>query len=309
MRYRVLGKTGWEVSAVSMGCWLLGGQWDPVSEQQGIETVHAALDAGVNLFDTADSYGPGVSEQVLGKALAGKRDDVYIATKVGNWGGWADDRLQFKSVFSVIECCHASLHRLGTDRIDLYQLHIPKPENPEMFVEAFETLKEQGKIRHFGISTNDLWALEAMNTNGTCATLQANYSILARKEETDQFPYCIENNIGVLLRGPLAMGLLSGKFTPETKFTDSVRERFNNGPAREGFLDKLAKVEKLRPLEREGRTLAQAALQFTLAHPAVTCPIPGMRTPDQARNSAASADGELSKEDLELIDQVIPPKG
>ncbi len=308
MRYRTLGKTGWKVSAVSMGCWALGGQWGEISESDAIATVHAAQDAGVNLFDTADSYGLGVSEERLGKALKGRREGVYIATKVGNWARRVNDAPLLNSIYSVINCCHASLHRLGIDTIDLYQCHIGSPERPEIFIEAFELLKQQGKIRQYAISTNSVEAVRAMNANGACAACQINYSILARSAEADILPYCLENNIGVLLRGPLAQGVLTGKFTPETRFTDSVREKWNEGQARENFLQNLQKVERIKPLVNEKRSLVDIALQFVLAHPAVTCPIPGMKSPAQARQNAAAADGELSAEELSLIDSIFPPQ-
>jgi myo-inositol catabolism protein IolS len=308
VQYRTLGKTGWKVSAVSMGCWGLGGQWGPVSEQQAIDTIKAALDAGVNLFDTADSYGMGVSETLTGKALVNKPDGVYIATKVGNWAQREDDAPRLNSKYSIINCCHASLYRLGVDTIDLYQCHVGSPERPEVFVEAFEDLKQEGKIRHYAISTNDLEALKAIDISRGCASCQINYSILSRGAEADILPYCKEANIGVLLRGPIAKGVLADKFTADSQFTDSVRERWNEGSQREQLLKQLEKVEQLRPLVREGRSMVDVALQFTLANPAVTCPIPGMKTPEQARENAGAADGELSPEDLKLIDQISPPK-
>ncbi len=143
MQYRTLGKTGWNVSAVSMGCWGIGGQWGPVEEKQALDTINAALDAGVNLFDTADGYGLGQSEIYTGKALKSKRSEVYIATKAGNWGRRQGDPLGYKTIYSIINCCHASLYRLDTDYIDLYQCHIGTPEHPEIFVEAFELLKKE----------------------------------------------------------------------------------------------------------------------------------------------------------------------
>ena len=310
MEYRKLGKTGWQVSAVSMGCWGLGGQWGEVSEKQAAETIHAAMDAGVNLFDTADSYGLGQSEIFVGKALEGKSDDIYLATKVGNWARRAGDPLGFKSVNSVYECCHASLYRLGMDTIDLYQCHIGSPENPEVFVEAFENLKKQGKIRHYAISTNNVDALKALNSNGDCASCQINYSLLSRSAEADILPYCRGNDIGVLLRGPISQGLLADKFSESTHFGDTVRQKWNpDGAQRQDFLDKLQKVAALRELVPEGMSMAELALRFTLAHPAVTCPIPGMKSPEQARANAAAADGGLSKDVLEKIDAVFPPAG
>ena len=309
MKYRRLGKTGWNVSAVSMGCWGIGGQWGEVSERQAIRTVHAALDAGVNLFDTADSYGLGQSETLLGKALADRRSAGYVATKVGNWARRQDDPPGLKSIYSIIGCCHASLYRLGMDTIDLYQCHVGSPERPEIFVEAFELLKEQGKIRHYAISTNDLSALKAIDVNGQCAACQINYSILNRTAERDILPYCRDHDIGVLLRGPIAQGLLTGKFDETTRFDDMVRSGWNAGGARQTFLSRLAVVSRLRSVLRPGQSMLEMALQFTLAHPAVTCPIPGMKSPEQARANAAAADGELDAEQLDAIAAVCPPEG
>jgi myo-inositol catabolism protein IolS len=310
MQYRTLGKTGWNVSAVSMGCWGIGGQWGPVEEKQAVDTINAALDAGVNLFDTADGYGLGQSEIYTGKALKSKRSDVYIATKAGNWARRQGDPLGFKSIYSIINCCHASLYRLDTDYIDLYQCHIGTPENPEIFVEAFELLKKEGKIRHYAISTNDLESLKALDSEGECASCQIGYSILSRQPEKDILPYCLDNNIGVLLRGPIAQGLLADKFSADTKFddSDSVRDKWNPGESqRDGFLAKLDKVAALRALVPDGTNMVDFALKFTLANPAVTCPIPGMKTPEQAKQNAAAADGALDKAILEKIDTICPP--
>ena len=309
MKQRRLGKTGWDVSAVSMGCWAIGGQWGAVSEQQAIRTVHAALDVGVNLFDTADSYGLGQSEILLGKALADRRDEAYVATKVGNWARRQDDPPGLKSIYSIIGCCHASLYRLGMDTIDLYQCHIGSPERPEIFVEAFELLKQQGKIRHYAISTNDVSALKALDVNGQCASCQINYSILSRTAERDILPYCRDHDIGVLLRGPIAQGLLTGKFDETTRFEDDVRASWNLGEAqRERFLGRLDIVSRLRSVLRPGQTMLDMALQFTLAHPAVTCPIPGMKSPEQASANAGSADGELDAEQIAAIAAICPPE-
>ncbi len=290
-----------------MGCWGIGGQWGEVSERDALEAIHAARDAGVNLFDTADAYGLGRSEELVGKALGNRPDDVYIATKVGNWGRRLDDHLPYKTVHSIYESCHASLYRLKSDFIDLYQCHIGSPEHPEIFLEAFETLKTQGKIRHYAISTDHLDALQAMNANGACASCQVNYSILVRSPEKALLPYCRENEIGVLVRSPLAMGILTGKFSPDTRFDDQVRRGWNEGGAREKFVKRVSLVERLKPLSNQGRSLLDIALQFTLANPAVTCPIPGMKNTDQARSNVAAVNGELSESDLREIDEVFPP--
>ncbi|HEV7216881.1 MAG TPA: aldo/keto reductase, partial [Chloroflexota bacterium] len=267
MRYRTLGKTGWRVSAVSMGCWGIGGQWGPVEEAEAIRTIQAAIDLGVNLFDTADSYGLGVSEELVGKALRGKRDGVYIATKVGNFARRQNQPLSFAIPEHVYLCCDASLGRLQTDRIDLYQCHIGDLQDPTIFLEAFDRLVERGKIRQFAISTNSLAVLQAFNRDGRCAAAQINYSILNRSAERDILPYCQESNVGTLIRGPLAQGILTGKFRTTTTFTDSVRQAWNSGAPHERFLRQLATADRLRFLEQPGRSMAQAALQFVLANP------------------------------------------
>jgi myo-inositol catabolism protein IolS len=176
-------------------------------------------------------------------------------------------------------------------------------------VEAFELLKQQGKIRHYAISTNDLEALKAINVEGNCAACQIDYSVLSRSAEKDILPYCLENNIGVLLRGPIAQGLLADKFSPETRFTDSVRLKWNpDGDQRAKFLGELEKVKQLRELVTPERSMLDLALQFVLANPAVTCPIPGMKSPEQARLNVVASDCDLDAETLHRIDEICPPE-
>lgn len=305
MRYRKLGKTGWQVSAVSMGCWGLGGQWGAVSEAEAIRTVHAAIDAGVNLFDTADTYGHGVSEEFVGKALRDHRQNVYIATKVGNFGRRLGHPLTYAIPEHIYLCCDASLGRMKIDVIDLYQCHIGSLEDPSIFLEAFERLVEKGKIRHYGISTNAVDVLERFNRAGRCATCQINYSILNPTAATEILPYCQANDIGTLIRGPLAQGVLAGKFNESTTFDDQVRAGWNQGEGRERFLRQLRQVEQLRFLARSDRTLAQAALQFVLAHPAVTAAIPGAKNLAQIQSNAAAADGDLTPDELSRVQALI----
>ena len=170
-------------------------------------------------------------------------------------------------------------------------------------------LKKQGKIRHYAISTNDVKSLAAIDVDGGCASCQINYSLLNRSAEADILPYCQENNIGVLLRGPIAQGLLADKFSESTRFDDVVRQKWNpDGSQRQDFVDKLAKVALLRELVRQGSTMIDFALKFVLANPAVTCPIPGMKTPEQARQNAAAADGELASDVIDRINKICPPR-
>jgi myo-inositol catabolism protein IolS len=305
VQYRRLGKTGWNVSTVSLGCWGIGGQWGPVAEDEAIRVMHEAIDLGVNLFDTADAYGPMTSEELVGKALRGRRDRVYVATKVGNFGRRQGSPLAYDVPEHVYLCCDASLHRMQTDHIDLYQCHIGDLADPTVFLEAFERLVERGKVRAYGISTNSLEVARAFNRDGGCATVQLNYSIANPSAGRDLLPWCQQNDVGTLIRGPLAQGVLAGKFTAETRFDDSVRRGWNEGAAREQFLRRLALVDRLEWLERPSRTLAQAALQWVLANPAVTCAIPGAKSLDQIRANAAAADGALSAEEIGRVEQAV----
>jgi aryl-alcohol dehydrogenase-like predicted oxidoreductase len=301
MQYRTLGKTNWQVSAVSMGCWNIGGQWGDVSEEQARATLFKALDCGVNLFDTADAYGtiPGASETIIGRAFKGMREKVFIATKAGNYARRAGAPLPFTSWLHVKLCCEASLFRLQTDYVDLLQCHLGNATNAEteVFIEGFTRLKEAGLIRAWGVSTNSVETLKRFNAGGDCAACQLDYSLLNRAPEKDVLPYCLERNVGTLIRGPLAKGLLSGKFTADSKFDDSVRQGWNEGGGRESFLRNLQRVEQLRFLA-QGRRMTHAALQYVLAHPAVTCAIPGAKSPEQIAENAAAADGRLTDEEL-----------
>ena len=306
MIQRTLGKTGWTVSAIGFGAWGVGGQWGAVEEQTAIDTIRAALDAGVNFFDTADGYGEpmGRSEELIKTALKGVRDRVLIATKVGHFGRRYGHPLPYSHPAHIELCCDASLRRLGTDVIDLYQCHLGELPDYSVFVEAFEKLVERGKIRAYGLSTNSLAMLKSFNANGKCATVQADYSLLNRAPEKDLLPYCQSENIGVIVRGPLAMGVLSGKFSAATKFEDSVRHGWNDGEGRQRFLKRLETVEQLRFLDRSGRNLAQAALQFVVSHPAVSVAIPGAKSPEQARANAVAGNSPLDGDELRRAQSV-----
>ena len=306
MLTRTLGKTGWSVSVIGFGAWGIGGQWGHVGHSSAIETIQAAYGTGVNFFDTADAYGdpPGLSEERVSEALRQVRDKVYIATKVGNFARRSGHALSYASPLHIELCCDASLHRLRTDVIDLYQCHIGDLKAPDVFLEAFNTLLTKGKIRAFGISTNSLEVVQAFNRDGKCAAVQLDYSFLNRAAEKDLLPYCQAHNIGTIIRGPLAQGLASGKFTPETIFTDSVRQSWNEGAGREKFLQRLQLVEQLRFLEQPDRTLAQAALQFVISHPSVTTAIPGAKGPRQALTNALVGNAALSAEELAKVDTI-----
>lgn len=303
MLKRTLGKTGWTVSAVSFGAWNVGGQWGDVSDATAIDTIKAAYDAGVNFFDTADAYGdpPGRSEELVAKALKPVRDKVMVATKVGSFARRQEHPLPYTSPLHVELCCDASLHRLRTDVIDLYQCHVANLQDYSVFLEAFENLKKRGKIKFYGVSTNDVEALKRFNRDGNCATVQTDYSFLHRTAEQAMLPYCKEHQIGVIVRGPLAQGICAGKFSADAKFSDQVRLSWNEGAGRERFLQRLAVVDRVRFLETPIRSLAQAALQFVISQSAVSCAIPGAKSPEQARANSAAGVKTLEPAELEKL--------
>src|SRR5215208_839358 len=304
MEYRILGKTGLNVSAVSIGLWAIGGDaWGPVDDQDSLAAMQKAWELGVNFFDTADVYGRGRSEGLVAQFLKNvPRDKIYLATKVGLWRKGSERPNPYTDPAMIIEECEASLQRLGIDYIDVYQDHIWWDENTEVFAMAFLKLKEQGKIHFGGVSTNDFNYIrhfdEAM---GGMDTLQIDYSFLNRHPEQDALPYCQEQNIGVIVRGPLAMGKLTGKFTPETTFPEGdVRKGWTSPEHKSNFLRDLERAETLRLLAN-GRTMSQAALAYALAHPAVSTVIPGAKTPQQVAENVGAADRSLTEAELRQV--------
>lgn len=277
-----------------MGCWGIGGQYGPVAREEAHDALRAAHELGINLFDTADAYGleMGTSEQIMGEVLPAFRDEVYLATKVGNWGRRFGAPLPYTHPTHIIGCCHASLYRLQTDVIDLYQCHIEDLDDPGIFLEAMEKLREEGKIRAYGLSTNSLQAAKAFHRDGNCAVVQLDYSILNRTAEADLLPWCQKNNIGTLARGPLAQGILTGKFSRETTFTDTVRAKWNEGTGRQRFEEKVAVAEHIQKVLGD-KSMTEAALPFCLGTKGVTCLIPGAKSRKQITELAQAVEGEL----------------
>lgn len=293
MILKEFGKLGWPVSAVSMGCWNIGNQWGELDDATAWATVRASYHHGVNLFDTAESYGipGGLSEQRLGTALAGIRHNVYIVSKIGNWGKRTGDGVPKTSVDLIRLCGHGILGRLHTDYLDVVLCHEGNIEDPTIYLEGFEALKDEGYIRAYGISTHDLNALKRFNVNGTCSVVQVDYSLLNRAPEADFLPYCEAEGIAVMVRGPLAMGLLSGRYSKDTRFEDSVRAGWHNDPKRQAeFEAKIDKVEKLKSVVEPGQAMVTAALRYVISHPAVSTVIPGSKSPEQAATNAKAGD-------------------
>lgn len=311
---RILGKTGIAVSEIGFGLWAAGGdQWGPINDREILSTIDLALERGVNFYDTADVYGMGHSEELLGQAMKGRRDEFVVATKIG-WINFDEERnsTAYDSVDKLMAGVESNLRRLGTDYVDLLQSHIDRRDaTTEVLIEGFQKLQEQGKIRAYGVSTGDIGFLRAFNADGRCGAVQIDYSILNRLPEADCLPYCAAEAIGVIVRGPLAMGILAGKFTPDSEFPEGdFRRRWVENPQENiVFRQDLEIVGKLRPLTN-GRTLAQLALQFVLAHPAVSTAIPGIKNRAQLEaNVAASLLPPLSQSDLDHVSDIVPPKG
>lgn len=318
LKERILGKSGTAVTEIGMGLWAAGGDlWGVTDDQEIFDAIDFALDSGVTFFDTADVYGKGHSEELLGRAMQGRRDRFIVATKIG-WRDFDGDKGQsaYDTVDKLIAGVESNLRRLQTDYVDLIQSHINFREpTMEIFLAGFQRLQRDGKVRAYGVSTSDFAYLQAFNADGGCAALQVDYSILNRTPEADIFPYCQEHNIGVIVRGALAMGILTGKFSAETRFSEGdFRRSWHEEPDQQAiYLDDLAKVEALRPLAAgrrstaDGRSLAQLALQFTLAHPAVSTVIPGAKNVRQMRdNVQAGLLPPLSAAEMAQIEAIVP---
>src|SRR5919198_2321581 len=281
MRRRLGEASGIEVSALGAGCWAIGGQWQfdgrpagwgRVDDDESIHAVHKALDLGITLFDTADVYGCGHSERVLGRALAGRRDEVVIATKFGlqfdeatRTGAGADASPEY-----VRRACEGSLRRLGTDRIDLYQLHAGADDRAaaEAVVEVLEALVAEGKVRFYGTADETLEIVEAFAQGPHCVAVQQQLNVFGGNDQA--LAVCEERGLAALARSPLAMGLLTGKYRPD------------------------------------GRTLAQGALGWIWARSPVAIPIPGFRTAAQIEeNAAAVAAGPLDPDAMAAVDAAL----
>jgi aryl-alcohol dehydrogenase-like predicted oxidoreductase len=315
LKQRTLGKSKIAVSEIGLGLWAAGGSdWGPTDDEEVQSAIDCALELGVTLFDTADVYGGGHSEELLGKAMQGRRDRFVVATKIG-WRGFDGEqrRTAYRDVNQLIAGVESNLERLRTDYIDVIQSHIGfRDPTMEVFLEGFQRLQKAGKARAYGVSTSDLGYIEAFNHDGLCATLQIDYSILNRTPEREIFDYCAKHEIGIIVRGALAMGILTGKLHAQSSFApNDFRRKWLSDPEQKAIYGQdLAKVSELEGLVKEERTLAQAALQFALLPDAVTSIIPGAKNARQVKaNVAAARASALSSEDRALIDRVTPPGG
>lgn len=310
MNKRTLGRSGIEVSPMGIGCWAIGGDgWGGgADDEESIRGIHKALEMGVNFFDTADVYGSGHSESVLGKALAGRRDEVVIATKFGHSPQGPQAEPDY-----IRSACEASLKRLNTDYIDLYQFHINDfgPDGAEVVRDVLEELVAAGKIRAYGWSTDFPERARIFAQGAHCAAIQVELNVI--DDAADVLAVCEEFDLAAINRGPLAMGLLTGKYKPGSKLPeDDVRgpnapdwmKYFKDGQPNPEWLDKVAAVGEV--LRSDGRTLAQGALAWLWARSEKTLPIPGYRNTTQIEeNCRAMTFGALTPEQMRQIDDIL----
>ncbi|MDO9380806.1 MAG: aldo/keto reductase [Nocardioidaceae bacterium] len=322
MDYRSLGRTGMMVSPLCLGAMMFG-EWGEPDHDTSIGIIHRALDAGINFIDTADVYSRGESEEIVGKALKGRRDDVVLATKfhgpmdvaMGEWGDPLQRGNSRRWIFREVE---NSLRRLGTDWIDLYQVHRPERETDvEETLSALTDLQRQGKIRAFGSSTfpahqvvEAQWVSEK-RALGRFVTEQPPYSILARGIEADLLPVAEQFGLGVIPWSPLAGGWLTGRFrkgqdAPQSNRAQRMPARYDLSEP--GNQRKLDAAEHLALLAEEaGMTMVHLAIAFVLQHPGVTAPIIGPRTMEQLETQLGAVDVRLGAEVLDRIDEIVPP--
>jgi myo-inositol catabolism protein IolS len=311
MKYRILGQTGLEVSEVGLGAYPISGKqqradgstevWSGTSDDESIALIHRCEERGVNTIDSAEGYGAGHSEELVGQALKGRRDKWVVATKVQPNRGLDKNHPDEDAVKKrIVEACEDSLKRLQTDYIDVYQLHsIPHEWAMPAVMETLAKLRTEGKIRWYGVSTNKREAIDKLRELGPIHVLQVGYNMLERSADA-LLHWAKEENIGTLIRVPLAKGQLTGKYfgqnAEQMPENDLRYERFQRPEVQEG----LKRLPELLFLQTPGRTMAQTALRFVLDHPGVSCVIAGAKNRQQVDDNTAASDFEsLSEEELE----------
>jgi aryl-alcohol dehydrogenase-like predicted oxidoreductase len=298
MRYRPLGKSGFDVSEIGFGAWAIGADWGDVDDEQSLRALHAAADAGVTFFDTADVYGDGRSERLIARFRKERREPIVVATKIGRRAPQHVKEFTRENLSGWIDRCRENLE---VDRLDLVQLHCPPTDvyyRPEVF-DAMDSFVVDGRIASYGVSVEKveegLKAIEFPNV----ATVQIIYNMFRQRPAEHFLSAARERNVGVIARVPLASGLLTGKFNRDTKFSATDHRNFNRhgesfdvGETFAGvdYETALAAVEELRPLVPAGSTMAQMALRWILMNDAISTVIPGAKTPEQAQGNAAAAD-------------------
>jgi aryl-alcohol dehydrogenase-like predicted oxidoreductase len=321
MEYRKLGNSDLEVSVITFGAWAAGGwMWGKTDRNDAIEAIRASYDLGVTSIDTAPIYGQGESEEIVGDAIKGiSRDKIQILTKFGmrwdlakgdfgfkskNNDGVEIDIYKYAGKESIIKECENSLKRLGTDYIDLYQIHWPESTTPiAESMEAVATLIKQGKVRHAGVCNYNADQMAEAEKTISLVSNQIPFSMVNRAVEERTVPYCIEHNKSVLAYSPLERGLLTGKITRDYKFQEGDHRATNKYFTAESIEKTNAFLNKLKPMAAEkNATLSQLALRWTIERAGITIALVGARNAAQAIQNAKAIEVKLSKEEIEFID-------
>lgn len=310
MKYREFGNTGWQISEIGFGAWAIGGDmWGPQDDKNSLEALHKAVDMGVNFIDTAQGYGKGHSEKLIGEFLKQRSEEIYVATKIPPVPGhpWplpdnADSRDLFPYQY-IIEQCEVSLKRLDRDYLDVLQFHtwVSGFNVQDEWFEAVSKLKEQGKIKAFGASVPDKTPDNIVGAivKGRIDTVQVIYNIFEQYPAFNLFPVCEKNKTAVIIRVPFDEGALTGKYTASTKFAEGdVRNHYFRKSNLAAVVERVKKIEDDRSEEYKQMPMAEYALRFCLSHPAVSTVIPGIRSVQQAEINIKSSDGKnLSEEE------------
>jgi aryl-alcohol dehydrogenase-like predicted oxidoreductase len=315
MKYRELGRTGWQVSEISFGAWAIGGSWGDVDDTESIAALHRAIDLGVNFIDTADVYGDGRSERLISQVLRDRRGErIYVATKAGRrLSPHVADGYNKQNLTAFVD---RSLANLRVDRLDLVQLHCPPAEvyyRPEVFA-GLDDLVAAGKLRNYGVSVEKVEeALKAVEFPGV-QTVQIIFNMFRQRPAERFFPEAKVRRVGILARVPLASGLLTGKLTDQSEFAADDHRNFNRhgeafdvGETFSGvpYEVGLAAVEEIKRRLPQNVTMAQFALRWILMFDAITCAIPGAKRPSQAEDNIAAAGLlRLSDEDMAAVRDV-----
>jgi aryl-alcohol dehydrogenase-like predicted oxidoreductase len=299
MEYRL--HNGEKISEIGLGGYSLSGVYGEKDPQAFVEVVCRAYDLGVTFFDVADIYGP--AEEILGRSVSSFRDQVWIATKVG----WGAEGKPDCSSGHILASCDKSLERLGTDYIDLYQIHFDDPEMPvEETVGALEKLKAKGKIRHYGVGHIQLERMEAYFNTGTIFSTMMEFSVVARSAGEKKLPLCVDNGIGVIAFSPTGRGLLTSKIKPGHSFEEGDIRRIDPLFQRESFASGLRVAERVRILSHEyEKTPVQVAIAWVLTQPGITCALTGTSTIHHLEENLGASGWSLASSDLEELDRFL----
>jgi len=315
MKYRKFGNLDWQVSEIGFGAWAIGGDmWGPQDDSNSVQALHRALDLGVNFIDTAQGYGSGHSETIIGKVLQERKEEVYVATKVPpKTMDWPPaEEAEITEVFPakyIIEECEKSLKRLQREAVDIYQFHtwVSAFNLRDEWYEAMSKLKQQGKIRAIGVSVPDTKPDNIIGSlaKGRVQSVQAIYNIFEQYPQRNLFPVCEKLGVGVIVRVPFDEGALTGKFTRETTFPDGdVRQHYFRGKNLDAVVDRVNRIEAFKNERHPEMSMPEYALRFCLGSPAVSTIIPGIRNPRQAEINIAASDGTaLDAQELDELRQ------